>query len=280
MKKIIAVLFLVFGVVFIIGCKKDVFPESDYRYNEYKGGSDLLNLSLFYKINSYEEFDHLSKSHGINLKSYDENYFIDNALILFTIPESSGTFTHRLSIKIVDDTLDVYYKRNELPKNAGYTCDMAYWLVAVEVNHQELESINKIKIGETYLNSYDNYKTVLSETMDDDCFVFIDSSLFQCDSRYNKASYKDGDKVINVSLSEKDFNNIYQILRNASIDKYCGNICLNEDGYGYIGRFYVSVNTYSVNIYGYENPTFDWFDGMELYNALEEIRSTYFKASE
>ena len=278
MKKIITVLFLVFGVVFIIGCKKDVFPKSDYRYNEYKGHSDLLNLSLFYKINSYEEFDHLSKSHGINLKSYDENYFVDNALILFTIPEGSGAFTHRLSIKKVDDTLDVYYERDELPKNADYTCDMAYWLVAVEVNHQELEFINKFKIGETYLNSYDNYKTVLPETMDDDCFVVIASSLFKCDSRYNKASYKDGDKEINVSLSEEDFNNIYQILRNASIDKYCGNIFLNEDDY--IGMFCVSVNTYAVNIYGYNNPTFDSFDGMELYRALEEIRSTYFKASE
>ena len=278
MKKIITILFLVFGFVFIIGCKKDVFPESDYRYNEYKGGSHGLNLSLFYKINSYEELDHLSKPHGINLKSYDENYFIDNALILFTISEGSGAFTHRFSIKIVDDTLDVYYKRNELPKNTGYTCDMAYWLVAVEVNHQELESINKFKIGETYLNSYDNYKTVLPEVMDDDCFVYIESSLFKCDSRYNKASYKDGDKEINVSLSEEDFNNIYQILRNASIDKYCGNIFLNEDSY--ISRFYVSVNTYAVNIYGYNNPTFDWFDGMELYRALEEIRNTYFKTSE
>ena len=235
-------------------------------------------MYLFYKINSYEELDHLSKPHGINLKSYDENYFIDNALILFTISEGSGTFTHRLSIKIVDDTLDVYYKRNELPKNAGYTCDMAYWLVAVEVNHQELDSIKKLKIGEKYLSSYDNYETVLPEVMDDDCFVYIESSLFKCDSRYNKASYKDGDKEINVSLSEEDFNNIYQILRNASIDKYCENIFLNEDGY--IRRFYVSVNTYAVNIYGYDNPTFDWFDGMELYRALEEIRNTYFKASE
>ena len=278
MKKIITVLFLVFGVVFIIGCKKDVFPESDYRYNEYKGHSDVLNLSLFYKINSYEELDHLSKSHGINLKSYDENYFIDNALILFTISEGSGAFTHRLSIKKVDDTLDVYYERDELPKNAGYTCDMAYWLVAVEVNHQELESINKLKIGERELNSYDNYKTVLPETMDDDCFVFIESSLFKCNSRYNKASYKDGDKEINVSLTEEDFNNIYQILRNANVDKYCGNIFLNDDGYTNV--LYVSVNTYAVNIYGYNNPTFDSFDGMELYRALEEIRSTYFKASE
>ena len=278
MKKIITVLLLVFGFVFIIGCKKDVFPESDYRYNEYKGGSHELNLSLFYKINSYEELDYLSKPHGINLKSYDENFFIENALILFTISESSGSFTHRLSIKKVDDTLDVYYERNELPKNADYTCNMAYWLVAVEVNHQELESINKLKIGERDLNSYDNYVTVLPETMDDDCFVYIESSLFKCDSRYNKASYKDGDKEINVSLSEEDFNNIYQILRNASIDKYCGNIFLNEDGY--LSRFYVSVNIYAVNIYGYNNPTFDRFDGMELYRALEEIRSTYFKASE
>ena len=277
MKKILLVLIILL-FAFIIGCKKDDFPESDYKYNEYKGGSHGLNLYLFYKINSYEELDHLSKPHGINLKSYDENYFIDNALILFTISEGSGAFTHRLSIKIVDDTLDVYYKRNELPKNTGYTCDMAYWLVAVEVNHQELESINKFKIGETYLNSYDNYKTVLPETMDDDCFVYIESSLFKCDSRYNKASYKDGDKEINVSLSEEDFNNIYQILRNASIDKYCGNIFLNEDGY--IRRFYVSVNTYAVNIYGYDNPTFDWFDGMELYRALEEIRNTHFKTSE
>lgn len=278
MKKIITIIFLIFGFAFIIGCKKDVFPESDYQYNEYKGGSYGLNLSLFYKINSYEELGNLSKQHGINLKSYDNEYFIDNALILFTISEGSGTFTHRLSIKKVDDTLDVYYKRNELPKNAGYTCDMAYWLVAVEVNHQELESINKFKIGERYLNSYDNYETVLPETMDDDCFVYIESSLFKCDSRYNKASYKDGDKEINVSLTEEDFNNMYQILRNASIDKYCGNIFLNEDGY--VSRFYVSVNTYNVSIYGYENPTFDWFDGMELYNALEEIRNTYFKASE
>ena len=278
MKKIIAVLFLVFGFVFIIGCKKDVFPESDYRYNEYKGGSDVLNLNLFYKINSYEELDHLSKPYGINLKSYGNDYFINNALILFTISEGSGAFTHRLSIKIVDDTLDVYYKRNELPKNAGYTCDMAYWLVAVEVNHQELDSIKKLKIGEKYLSSYDNYETVLPEVMDDDCFVYIESSLFKCDSRYNKASYKENDKEITISLSEEDFNNIYQILRNASIDKYCGNIFLNEDSY--INRFYVSVNTYDVNIYGYNNPTFDWFDGMELYRALEEIRNTYFKASE
>ena len=278
MKKIITILFLVFSLAFIIGCKNNDFPESDYKYNEYKGGSRRLNLSLFYKINSYEELDRLSKPHGINLKTYDENYFIDNALILFTISEGSGSFTHRLSIKIVDDTLDVYYKRDELPKNAGYTCDMAYWLVAVEVSHQELESINKFKIGERYLNSYDNYKTVLPETMDDDCFVFIESSLFKCDSRYNIASYRDGDKEINVSLTEEDFNNIYQILRNANIDKYCGEILLNEDGY--IGRFYVSVNSYDVSINGYNNPTFVWFDGMELYRALEEIRSTYFKASE
>lgn len=279
MKKIITVLFLVFSFVFIIGCKKDDFPESDYKYNEYKGGMHGLNLNLFYKINSYEELDHLSKPHGINLKSYDENYFIDNALIFFTIYEGSGMFTHRLSIKIVDDTLDVYYKRNELPKNAGYTTDEAYWLVAVEVNHQELDSIKKLKIGEKYLSSYDNYETVLPEVMDDNCFVFIRSSLFNCDSRYNKASYKENDKEITVSLTEEDFNNMYQILRNANVDKYCGNIFLNDYCHT-SGGLYVSVNTYDVNIYGYDNPTFDWFDGMELYRALEEIRNTYFKASE
>jgi len=279
MKKIITVLFLVFSFVFIIGCKKDDFPESDYKYNEYKGGMHGLNLNLFYKINSYEELDHLSKPHGINLKSYDENYFIDNALIFFTIYEGSGMFTHRLSIKIVDDTLDVYYKRNELPKNAGYTTDEAYWLVAVEVNHQELDSIKKLKIGEKYLSSYDNYETVLPEVMDDNCFVFIRSSLFNCDSRYNKASYKENDKEITVSLTEEDFNNMYQILRKANVDKYCGNIFLNDYCHT-SGGLYVSVNTYDVNIYGYDNPTFDWFDGMELYRALEEIRNTYFKASE
>ena len=76
-------------------------------------------------------------------ETYDDNFFETKSLLVFKIVESSGGNKSEIeSYEIIDKTLSVYVKT----KQYGETCDMGYWWFILELNKEEFETFDNVKI--------------------------------------------------------------------------------------------------------------------------------------
>ena len=76
-------------------------------------------------------------------EKYNEDFFEDKSLLVFKIVESSGGNKSVIESYIINDkTLNVYVKT----KQYGDTADMGYWWFILELNKEESENFESIKI--------------------------------------------------------------------------------------------------------------------------------------
>ncbi len=117
-----------------------------------KGGYLLINdpsldLSVSrHIVNNDSDFVNDSVKQAItkNTDKYNDQYFLHNSLIVFSILETSGSISHKISShKIDNDTITINVKRTT-PE--WCTDDMMNWLVAYEVTKEELQNVNSIVI--------------------------------------------------------------------------------------------------------------------------------------
>lgn len=277
-KRIYFIIMLSLFILLLCSCynyKKRIIPDSDFEYTEYYSSMDAFNPDLCYRAVTYTDFEHIIKSHGFNIKNYDESFFENNGLILYMISEGSSGYEHYLSFKNNGEYIDFYYQR-VVDEKAGYTCDMAYYLVCIEI---DLEILTNIK-GLKYANSDnvimfdDIFVTKLPKEMPDDFWIYIYDYKNGCglDSRNNKRWYNN--KEISESvLTKEELQDIYEIFYRCDIDRYQGHIYLgDEKDNSWISIWFNNIN---VNIHGYQNITNDWFDGVNIYYAFEEICAKY-----
>ena len=158
-------LFLILGVILfslfgVVGCTNPT-------------GSDNINAT-YIRTNFDDEEDVQIKvvNNCIDLvtllendvpKKYNDDFFETKSLLVFKISESgSGTVSEIESYIINDKTLNVYVKT----KQYGNTADLGYWWFILELNKDEVEIFDNVKIfknGEEIMNGMLINKKPLSD---------------------------------------------------------------------------------------------------------------------
>ena len=151
MKKLLIFIILLF-VVFMFGCsdkntEKDNNKENNNKikleYKEYKSSQsffkDKVIKSYFYVAKTNEEYQDLNIE-SIHLLNSD--YFNTKGIVCFEIAESSGGNVHSLDIYLDNNVISIDYKLT----NNGVTCDMAYYIVILEVQLDKIDNIEKVEI--------------------------------------------------------------------------------------------------------------------------------------
>lgn len=286
MKKIVYV-FAFLVITFILsGCS-----QNSSVYKKYYSGSPLLNFNLYYQINTYEElisFNNIYLGVDALLESYDETYFEDKVLFAFNISLSSGGSKFELtSDKLeLDGTLVINYKQ----VSEGMTCDMAYYSVFYEYAKDKAPFVKKLCIAsskhKSFLTEINDFKTNLPIDMSDNIRLFISLSgpslRMSYDSSTSKLIQSNGTEL-ELNLTKEDFKDIYNLLRDATFDKYPNTIYVENAGTLQSGTINLSIYliidnvSYNCNI---ENITSfeknSWQNHQELGNALNTILYRYF----
>ena len=281
MKRIKFIIVPLFFIILLSGCgsneSKRKIPESDFEYTEYYSSMNTFNFNLCYRAFTHEDFEHITKSHGFNIDYYGESFFENKGLILYMISEGSSGYRHYLSFKINGEYIDYYYQRI-VKEGVGYTCDMAYYLVCIEVDLDTLVNIKGVK-GENSNNISmfdDEFETQLPKEMPDDFWIFISYGNTTFDSRTGKYWYNQ--KENDLVLTNEELQDIYQIFYNCEIDRYQGHIYLSEEKD--FSMICISFNNITTYIHGYANITYDWFEGIKVYHAFEEVVTKYIDLEE
>lgn len=281
MRKLLNSILLFFMGLLLISCNNDVKTN----YTEYHLYQQMINATSYYEVSSLEELINLNDDYlGINdiYDKYNETYFIDNSLFVFMISESSGGNSHKLQYKEItgDGTLVIEYKLT----NVGENCDMAYWHVFFELSKEQAESVKRIEVRsknyKSYYNNINNFETAYPEHMPSDIRLFIsvyNGLNFSYDSSTSELRESYNNKVEYV-LSNEDFKEIYELLRNIKFDSCPEALYVSEDG-----KYHVTLSLEFQGIGGYCHiyniPSYDaetWTRHKELGNALCTILNDYF----
>ena len=169
MKKILILILLLF-VVFMFGCsdvnennnetKNNDTTENNneqenkekikLEYKEYKSSQSFFRdkpKNYFYVARTYEECQDLNIGIIFYLASdyirpYKTDYFNSKGLVCFEIGESSGGNIHSLDIYLDNNIISVDYKLT----TQGAYCDIAYFIVVVEVDLDKIDNIERVEI--------------------------------------------------------------------------------------------------------------------------------------
>lgn len=285
MRKIFSNFLFIFIGLLLVSCN----AANKTNYTVYDLGQQLINFTSFYEVDSFEELINFNDNYvGISdiYDKYNETYFNDNSLLVFLISESSGGDRHLLKYKeITDDgTLVINYKLT----NVGATCDMAYWHVFFELSKEQVESVKRIEIRSnqysSYYNDINNYETAYPEEMPGDIRLYIsvyNGIYFSYDSSTNELRESYDNKVTYI-LSNEEFKDIYELLRNIKFDSYPESLYVSDE---WKYQVYISLDyqNYSSSCYIYNIPSYDaeiWTRHKELGNVLCTILNEYFLDTE
>lgn len=152
-------LFLILGVILfslvgVVGCSNPTVSDNvNATYIRTHFEDDEGNCE-FKVVNNH--IDLVSLLEDDAPEKYDDNFFETKSLLVFKIVESSGGNKSEIeSYEIIDKTLNVYVKT----KQYGETCDMGYWWFILELNKEEFETFESIKIfknGDEIMNETTN----------------------------------------------------------------------------------------------------------------------------
>lgn len=277
----ISIIIIIFLFLIICGCKYNNYLESEnipeseniLEYSEYSEGYYTFNPNLFYKVQSYDKYQQISKVYKIKEQNYDGQFFNENGLIIFSISETKGLYRHELSFNIIDDTLDVEYNRITSP---GGTDDIKYWTIIVTIDIDKLNRIEKVKVKDIELKSDDAFQTNMPMGMPDDFsfnYMSYDGTMFNSkDGSYRKTINSNKQTV---DLSKEELEAIYAKLRNANADRYNGSMYLNDESSQSSPSLLFQFNDVRICFYGVDNPNYEWASEMELYNIITEIIESY-----
>lgn len=139
-------LFLILGVILfslfgVVGCSNPTVSDNvNATYIRTHFEDDEGNCE-FKVVNNH--IDLVSLLEDDAPEKYDDNFFETKSLLVFKIVESSGGNKSEIeSYENIDKTLNVYVKT----KQYGETCDMGYWWFILELNKEEFETFESIKI--------------------------------------------------------------------------------------------------------------------------------------
>lgn len=129
------------------GDLSDVLNESYVDSND-KGllpvKADTLNeLNAFVK-EVKSSYEYVWDSINDITAKYDNEFFEENSLLLIYVGEGSGSIRHKVtSVTREENKLSVYIER--LVPEAG-TCDMAGWLITVELKKSDIEGCSEFMV--------------------------------------------------------------------------------------------------------------------------------------
>ena len=287
MKKIsIFILLLLF--LFITGCKQNSDnadndntnindnsenTEKKYEYVEFsESGYTTFNPNLFYEVDNYEKYIQINKVYRVNKYDYSEEFFEENGLIIFVVSETSGSYRHELSFDVIDNSLDVKY--NRLPSEGG-TTDIKYWTVLVTIDKVTLNQIEKVNIRGIELISDDTFETKMALEMPNDFKFTILTNKMSFNSHDGSFKSSSDSEAKTIILSKKELEEIYGKLRNVSADRFEGTIYLNDEDSDSGSQIWFLSSSMNVIIYGADNPSYEWFSEMKLYNEIIDIIDNY-----
>ena len=266
-------LFLILGVILfshvgVVGCSNPT-------------GSDNVNAT-YIRTNFDDEEDVQIKvvNNCIDLvtllendvpKKYNDDFFETKSLLVFKISESgSGTVSEIESYIINDKTLNVYVKT----KQYGNTADLGYWWFILELNKDEVEIFDNVKIfknGEEIMNGMLINKKPLS---DDEISDYIKNIFL---NKINNESKK--------TISIEDINILYFLGQYgdnyaAIIEGDCmaipeKTIVIDDLLFEYVRE---SISVYNKNTYyslkeAYELNLINYEQLFTIYNLYQEYKS-------
>ncbi|MBO4666675.1 MAG: hypothetical protein J5666_00910 [Bacilli bacterium] len=286
MKKILGFLIII-SIFLISGCAIELSMEKQdnkeeiksvklmseagipLTYQEQSKSVSMLSRNLFYSFSDYESIVRFADIRGFSLiSSYDEAYFEDNGLILFTITEAYIGTVHTMNMHLVGSTIETNYQK--ISNGPGSAASEA-WYVYIEMAKTDLSLVKQINCRGT-LYPFDGDSLLPAEMANNYSLLFT----------YNDACYSlsPGFLVVdNVTVSNElsleDMQSIYQLLRANRIDKYEGSWHFVKPGESY-NAFYLSYNLYStIEVWYSEDAICQEPEFQLLMNVIETIYNQY-----
>lgn len=87
----------------------------------------------------------VSDNRDVNISRYDDEFFAENALIIITLDESSGSVRHNVK-KVIKEGNEISIAIERKVPELG-TADMAEWNIYIELNAEDIDENDIVNLG-------------------------------------------------------------------------------------------------------------------------------------